>query len=156
MSLIKRNPRRASLGAVILVLALAGGGAFAYFTTSGSGTGEATVSNPSNSLEVTGTPVAALAPGIGKTSTITIKNTSEGTVHLGTLQVSITGNSQSATGCKTSWFKVSPETSTFGPTGVELAAAGTKTAVVEVSMVNVEESQNACKGATVNLHYAAE
>jgi len=156
MSLIKRNPRRAAIGATILVLALAGGGAFAYFTTSGTGTGEATVSNPSNSLEVTGVPVSALAPGVGKTSKITIKNTSEGTVHLGSLQVSITGNSQSGTGCKTSWFKVSPETTTFGPTGVELAALESKTAEVEVSMVNVEESQNACKGATVNLHYSAE
>lgn len=156
MSLIKRNPRRATLGAVIVVLALAGGGAFAYFTTSGSGTGEATVSNPSNSLEVTGVPVASLAPGVSKTSQITIKNTSEGTVHLTNLRVAVTGNSQSGTGCKTSWFKVSPETSTFGPTGVELAAAGTKTAEVEVSMINVEESQNACKGATVNLHYEAE
>jgi len=155
MSLIKRNPRRATLGAVILVLALAGGGAFAYFTTSGTGTGEATVGNPNTSLEVTGTPVAGLEPGLSKPSTVTIKNTSEGTVGLANLHVTITGNSQSGTGCKTAWFKVSPETTTFAA-GTELLAAATKTVNEEISMVNVAESQNACKGATVNLHYEAE
>ncbi|HLI33155.1 MAG TPA: hypothetical protein VKU89_10525 [Solirubrobacteraceae bacterium] len=156
MSLIKNRTRRATIGATVVALAMAGGGAFAYFTTSGEGTGEAKVENPTAKLEVTSLPVEQLAPGISKADKVTIKNTAEGPERVSVLKAKITGNSKSGTGCETTWFKVSPETTSFGATGVELAAGATQTAEVTVSMINAEVSQNACKGATVNLHFEAE
>jgi len=157
MSVLKTRSRRATLGAGIAALALAGGGAFAYFTTSGEGTGEAKVENPVSKLAIEAAPVEQLAPGISKADKVTIKNIAAGPIHVGTLKAKVTGNSKSTTGCETTWFKVSPETQLIGgEKGLELAAGGTTAAEVTVSMVNAEVSQNACKGATVNLHFEAE
>lgn len=153
---IKNHTRRAAVGATIAAIALASGGAFAYFTTSGEGTGEAKVENPTAKLTVESLPVEQLAPGISKADKVTIKNTAEGPERVSVLKAKITGNSKSTTGCETSWFKVSPETTSFGATGTELAAGATQTAEVTVSMINAEVSQNACKGATVDLHFEAE
>jgi hypothetical protein len=157
MSFLKHRSPRAVIGAVLLIGALAAGGAFAYFSTSGEGSGEAKVSNPSAKLAVEGTLVEGLAPEVSKPDKVKITNTAEGPEHISVLKVKITGNSKSGTGCETSWFKVSPETTSFGATGVELAAGASQEATVTVSMINTPEtSQNACKGATVNLHYEAE
>lgn len=157
MSLLKHRSPRAVVGVVLLIGALAAGGAFAYFSTSGEGTGEAKVSNPSAKLTVEGSLVEGLAPEVTKPDKIKVTNTAEGPEHLTVLKVKITGNNKSGTGCETAWFKVAPETTTFGATGVELAAGASQEATVNVTMINTPEtSQNACKGATVNLHYEAE
>jgi hypothetical protein len=153
-----RRSRRALLGAGAAVLALAGGGAFAYFTTSGEGTGEAKVENPVSKLEITAAPVEQLAPGLTKADKVTIKNIAASPIHVSTLKAKITGNSKSTLGCETSWFKVSPETTLLGTEGkgLELAAGASTTVELQVSMVDAEVSQNGCKGATVNLHFEAE
>jgi hypothetical protein len=158
MSLLKNRSRRATIGAALVIAALAGGGAFAYFTVSGEGTGEAKVENPATGLEVSSLPVEQLAPGVTKTQTVTIRNSSSGNVRLHTLKASIKGNSHSGLTppCENSWFTVSPATTSFGTEGIELKAGEAKTAEVSVTMLNAEVSQNACKGATVEIHYAAE
>jgi len=157
MSAGNRRSRRALLGTGAAVLALAGGGAFAYFTTSGEGSGEAKVENPVAKLEVTSSPVEQLAPGVTLPDKVTIKNLAGSPIHVSKLVAKITGNSKSTTGCETSWFKVSPETTLLGgEKGLELAAGASTTAEVSVSMINAAVSQNACKGATVNLHFEAE
>lgn len=156
MSILKNRTRRATIGAVAVVFALTSGGAFAYFTTSGEGTGEAKVENPVAKLSVESLPVEQLAPGITKNDKVTIKNTAEGPERVTLMKAKIIGNSKSGTGCESSWFKVTPESTTFGATGVELAAGATQTAEVAVSMLNAEVSQNACKGASVSIHFEAE
>jgi hypothetical protein len=158
MSLIKTRSRRVAAAGTTIVLALVGVGAFAYFSTSGSGTGEAKVANPGETWEISAEPVANLAPGVEKTQKVKIKNTAEGPVSLFNLTAQITGNTQSGTGCQTSWFSVAPASQTFGPpaTGQSVPAGGTVEALVTVKMVETAEvNQDACKGATVNLHYAA-
>jgi hypothetical protein len=158
MSLLKRRSRRATAVTTAVIFALAGVAAFAYFTTSGEGTGQAKVENPATGLEVTSTPVEQLAPGVSKKQKVTIKNTSSGAVRLHTLKSSIQGNSaQAATPpCENIWFTVAPGTTPFGAEGEELAAGASKEVETTVTMINAEVSQNACKGATVNVHYLAE
>jgi len=152
-----RRSRHALLGTGAALLALAGGGAFAYFTTSGEGNGEAKVESTVSKLEITAAPVEQLAPGVTKSDKVTIKNVAAFPVHVSQLRSKIAGNSKSTSGCETTWFKVSPETTALGgEKGLELAAGATTTVEVSVSMVNAEVSQNACKGATVNLHFEAE
>jgi hypothetical protein len=135
-------------------MSLAGVAAFAYWTTSGEGTGEAHVNNPSSSLKVESTPVEGLFPGASKELTVTVKNVSATeSVHTELLETVLTGNSNEATGCKKIWFSVSPATQGIVK---ELHPGESLTAKVTVTMSNPEtENQDACKGATVNLHYLA-
>ncbi|MHB8491172.1 MAG: hypothetical protein ACYDA6_03015 [Solirubrobacteraceae bacterium] len=159
MSLIKHRSRRATAGAVVIVLALAGGGAFAYFTVSGEGSGSAKVETPATGLEVTSLPVELLAPGVSKVQKVTIKNSTAGSVRVHELKASIKGNTNQAAvpPCENTWFTVTPGTTTIGGAeGLELAAGATTEKSVTVTMLNAEVSQNACKGTTVEVHYAAQ
>lgn len=158
MSFIKRRSRRAVAFTTVVVIALGGVAAFAYFSTSGEGTGEAKVANPGATWKIEATPIANLAPGVEKPQSVKITNTAEGAESLFHLKAQITGNSNSGTGCQTSWFTVTPAEQNFGEaaTGISVIAGGTHEASVTVKMVEAPEiNQNACKGATVNIHYEA-
>jgi hypothetical protein len=135
-------------------MALAGVAAFAYWTTSGEGTGEAHVSNPASNLKVESQPVEGLFPGASTEMTVTVKNVSATeSIHTELLESVLTGNSAEATGCKKTWFTVSPATQSIVK---ELGPGGSLTAKVTVGMATAEsENQDACKGATVNLHFLA-
>jgi hypothetical protein len=155
MSRIKRRSRRATVLATVVGLALAGVAAFAYWTTSGEGSGEVHVKNPTEHLKVTSTPVEGLYPGASVEQTVTVQNTSATeSIHVSTLETALTGNSNEATGCEKKWFTVTPNTqSILG----ELKPGESLSAKVKVAMSNpTEENQNACKGATVNLHFLAQ
>jgi hypothetical protein len=153
MSLLKRRTRRTTILASVVIMSLAGVAAFAYWTTSGEGTGEAHVNNPASSLKVESTPVEGLFPGASQEVTVTVKNVSATEpVHTELLETVLTGNSAEATGCKKTWFSVSPAAQGIVK---ELAPGESLTAKVTVTMSNPEENQDACKGATVNLHFLA-
>jgi hypothetical protein len=155
MSRIRRGTRRSTVLAGLVVLGLAGVAAFAYWTTSGEGTGEAHVASPTSSLRVESAPVEGLSPGVSKEMTVTVRNVS-GTqsVHTERLESLLTGDSNEATGCKKTWFSVSPATQSLVK---ELGPGETETANVTITMAAAEaENQNACKGATVDLHFLAQ
>ena len=155
MSRIKRGTRRVTVVATGVVLALAGVAAFAYWTISGEGTGEAHVANPTSSLKVESTPVEGLFPGGSKEVTVTVKNLSPTSpIRTETLETSLTGNSNEGTGCKKIWFTVSPASQSLVK---ELNPGESETANVTVTMAGAEsENQNSCKGATVYLHFLAQ
>src|ERR1700761_4198796 len=88
---------RVALG-VVASLALAGG-AYAYFTTTGSGTGQGTV-GASSALTVTGTVSGSLYPGTSNTVNFTANNPSSGHERLGT--ITLTGV-HACTGTGSSW-----------------------------------------------------
>jgi hypothetical protein len=155
MSRIRRGTRRSTVLAGLVVLALAGVAAFAYWTTSGEGTGEAHVANPASNLRVEGAPVEGLSPGVSKELTVSVRNASaSASVHTERLESVLTGDSNELTGCKKSWFSVSPATQ---PLVRELGPGETETATVTVTMAAAEsENQNACKGAAVHVHFLAD
>jgi hypothetical protein len=140
--------------ATLVVLGLAGVAAFAYWTTSGEGTGEAHVANPASNLKVESAPVEGLFPGASKEMTVTVKNLSATeSIHTERLETTLTGNSNEGTGCKKTWFSVSPALQGLVK---ELGPGESETATVTVTMASAEsENQDACKGATVNLHFLA-
>lgn len=155
MSRIRRGTRRSTVLAGLVILGLAAVAAFAYWTTSGEGTGEARVANPASSLRVESAPVEGLSPGVSKEMTVTVRNAS-GTASVRTerLEAVLTRDSNEATGCQKSWFSVSPATQSLVK---ELEPGETETAKVTVTMAPAEtENQNACKGATVDLHFLAQ
>ena len=155
MPLIKRGTRRVTALATLLVLTLAGVAAFAYWTISGEGTGEAHVSNPTSSLKVESTPVEGLFPGGSKEVTVTVKNVgAAGAVHTETLESALTGNSKEGVGCQRNWFTITPASQALVK---ELSAGESETATVTVSMAPAtSENQNSCKGATVFMHFIAQ
>lgn len=155
MPLIKRGARRVTALATLVVLTLGGVAAFAYWTVSGEGTGEAHVSNPASNLKVEGTPLEGLFPGGSKEVTVTVRNASaSGAVHTEALDTALTGNSKEGLGCQQSWFAVTPA---WQPLIKELQSGESETATVTVSMAPAaSENQNACKGATVFMHFTAQ
>ncbi len=89
---LRRRWRRAPvlLGLVVaLLLGLVGGAAWAFFTSTGTGSGTATVGSiqPVTLLAATGTPSSALQPGAHADLTLTVKNPNS-------YPVSITGLTQ--------------------------------------------------------------
>ncbi len=110
MPLIKRRTRRATALATLVVLTLAGVAAFAYWTVSGEGTGEAHVSNPTSSLKIESTPVEGLFPGGSKEVAVTVKNVGARRDSHRNARSAMTGNSKEGVGCQQSWFTITPET----------------------------------------------
>src|SRR5687768_7941936 len=87
------------IGGVIAVGAAAA--AFAYFTATGSGTGEATVGN-STPVTLNGTVAQALYPETSSSVSFTVDNPSDGNQRVGTISlVSITPDSGHSS-CSTS------------------------------------------------------
>jgi hypothetical protein len=153
MSFIKRRTRNAAIVGTLVVLALGGVAAFAYFTTSGEGNGEVKVSRELEPFKVEAPAVEGLTPGSSVEQTVTVRNASEKSAHLSEVEASIGTNSKEGEGCKKEWFHVTPAAQSAI---AELAAGGTKSVKVTVSMTDPEaENQDACKGTSLTIHYAA-
>lgn len=135
------------LVAVIAVAAalVAATAAYAYFTSTGSGTGTAT-GGSSTPVTISSTMTGEAFPGAEAPLTIKVLNKGKGSEYVGT--VSEKEITTTETGCKPEWF-------TFASVAVnKTLAAGEETTVTgALKMTNVAESQNACQGATVTIHY---
>jgi hypothetical protein len=148
----------AGLGAGAIVLA-GGGVAFAFWSTSGTGTGTAATATGASDLTVTQTSVLTdLAPGVAA-SPITVDVTNNATNNATVSQViaSITSVSQAtgATGtCGVADYTLNNATMTITPT--DLATGQTASfSGATLGFHNLATNQDGCKGATVNLSYAA-
>lgn len=137
----------------IAVLAVAGA-AFAYFSTTGSGTSSATVGT-SAALTLHGTAATTLYPGTSSTVSFTVDNPSSGSQRLGTITLaSVTTDTTHTTGgCVLSDFTmpdvVSNQTFASG-TGQTVTATGTVTMAAQPTV-----NQDACKGAPLTLNFTS-
>lgn len=133
-------------GTAVAVIA-SGGIAFAYWTSTGSGTGSATTGT-SSAWEVTVDDVnlADLTPG-GPADTVgfSVKNNNSGVQSLASTTASVTGTSNP--GCTAADFEVSATTITYG----SVASGATVNGTFTVKMIDTGVNQDACKGVTVNL-----
>jgi hypothetical protein len=147
---------------VAVVAAMASIGAYAYWTTSGSGTGTATTGTDQG-VTVAGDPANGLYPGSNVAVTTVVTNSSATQPQFVTnLHVTIT-NENEGTGCDSSWFTYkadgdlpanvasNPHTS---PMNVEIAAGGTHSVPGKVFMSNPNVNQDACKTTELTLTYA--
>jgi hypothetical protein len=137
------------------------GGAFAYFTTSGSGTGNASVGTDTalvinqDSITYSSAPDDNLYPGTSATVTFTVDNPSSGHQFLDT--ISVTSVTSDQAGCDSTteptWFDISDTDvvqADYAP-GNGQAVTGDLT----VGFNNQNVSQDVCKGATLTFHYAS-
>jgi hypothetical protein len=151
--------KRVFVGLSVVVLAIAGA-AFAYFTSSGTGTGNATVGK-STAFVVTVDPASgpALLPGSG-TDTLAyhVENTSAGSQQVTTITAALTVDGSgdvyntvtkaSALGCKASWFTVGNLPGTLPDI---LASKATHSGSATVALNENGENENACQNVAPQL-----
>ena len=147
---IKR--KRLVLGGVILALALASSAAFAYWTSSGEGSGEVKANYASASFEVSSAVVEGLYPGGNPAVTVKVKDKDANQAeYLTKLEAEV--EKTSVAECKKEWFVVSPASQ---EPKVLVAHGETKEYTVHLEMKEeAAVNQNACKGASVTLKYKA-
>jgi opacity protein-like surface antigen len=142
---------RLVFGVVVAVLALVAA-AFAYWTSSGEGSGEVKANYASASFEVSSSPVENLYPGGTASVTVKVKDTDANqNEFLTKLEAEVKETSTSE--CKKEWFEVTP---TSQEPKVLVSHGETKEYTVSLKMKEeASVNQNACKGASVTLHYKA-
>ncbi len=138
---------------VVVGLALAGI-AVAYFTSSGSGTGTASVGASSN-VTLHGAVAGSLYPGASATVSLTLDNPSPGSEFVGTVHLESITPDAGHSGCSTAIAGGNPDftmpdvaVNQSFPNGNGQALATTGTLTMRETGVN----QNACQGATLTLN----
>lgn len=132
------------------VLALTGGGvAFAYWTTSGAGTGSATTASENGTVVLHASFDNGLAPGQSTIVTYTGDNASDTDLRVGTITPTV---STSNPDCKVDWFTIEPTLSNTTVSGHnDHVALGTGTLFFN----NAAANQDPCKTATITLTLAS-
>lgn len=130
------------------------GVALAYFTTSGSGTGNATVGS-SSAVTLHATVSSSLYPGTSSPVSFTVDNPSSGSQRVGTITLgSITVDAGHST-CSTTITGGNPDFSMPAVAVNKVFPAGNGQTVTPTGTLTMNEtgvSQDACQGATVTLH----
>lgn len=146
--------KRASIALGSTIAVVAAGVAFAYFTSSGSGTGSASVGS-SSAVTLHASISSNLFPGSSSPVTLTVDNPSSGAQRVGTVSLSsITvdaGHSSCATtisgGNPDFTMAAVPVNQVFSPgNGQSVTATGT------LAMNETGVNQDGCQGATLTLH----
>lgn len=158
MAQISKKKKLAAIAAAFVVVS--GGVAFAYWTTTGSGSGTAATGDGAESVLVNQTAlVDPLAPDVAaQTLSGTFDNPNPGSVYIATVTVSIGSVTQAigaaAGTCDATDYTLTGATMTVAqnvPAGTAVGTWGGAT----IAFNNKATNQDACKGATVNLAYTA-
>ena len=156
MSKVAGRKKRIIITTAALV-AIGGGAAFAYWTATGTGTGQASAGQ-TVAFKVASTPATgdALTPG-GPTqsASFSVKNENTGTQILANVTAKVANADGSAwvavPGCSAADFAVGTPDITKG----QIAAGTTVTGTVSIQMVNRDANQNGCQNVTVPLYFEA-
>ncbi len=158
MFLLRKLKRKRKILAGLAVLCVAGG-AFAYWSAGGSGTGSGSTASGTSALTANQTTVlAAMYPGdSAQTISGNFNNTNDGPVYVSTVTASIASVTKAAGApagtCDATDFTLANATMTVNaqvPAGTGQGAWSGAT----IKFNNKATNQDACKGATVNLSYA--
>lgn len=160
----KKNTKRVAIVGATTAALLGGGVAFAYWTTSGSGSGSATTdTGASNTLtfdQATPTTADTLFPG-GPARIISgrVTNTGDQSVYVTQVVAEIdsvkTADGAAIDGCDASNYEVVNPTGGMS-VGEDLAKDGYATFTgATIAFVDKTTSQDACKGAVVHLTFTA-
>jgi hypothetical protein len=139
-------------------LVVGGGVAFAFWTAGGSGTGTAATGTSADITVLQTSTVTAMGPGVTAQSLSgNFTNTTAGPVYVTTVTASIASVFQGgvvAVGCSAADYTLTTPAMAVGaevPVGTGVGAWSGAT----IAFNNTTVNQDACKGATVNLAYAA-
>jgi hypothetical protein len=143
---MRKTQKVAIVGGTVATL-MAGGIAYAAWTSEGSGTGTATAGS-AVTLGVDGNDISGLYPTGTFAATVKVTNPNPYKVTLSSLD--FTGATTTAAGCDASTVTVADLTGLSEELG---ANGGDHTFAVEVSMSN--DATDECQGATFELNYTA-
>lgn len=154
---ILRGKKRATIALAAILTFSAAGVAFAYWTSTGTGAGEATTGTSVAFTITSEDPVGTIAPGsAGQTVAFTVTNDGEGTQHLTGVTVAMA----SADG--TPWVPTGTcligdytATITTVPAAGDIVADGSVDGEVTVTLANTAVDQDDCQGQEVPLHLVA-
>ncbi len=157
----KKKKSAAFVAAGVIGLATAGG-AYAYWTSLGGGSGTASTKAGAVSVfEVTGNVANAMFPGdTAQTVTATVKNTGTENYKLQAVKAFVTTDK---VGCDGTDYKLNgapaatnaTDAAAITVTQADLAPAATTTGTFTMQFNNKSTDQNACKGAAVTITYIA-
>lgn len=158
-----RKSRKSIVVAGTLAGVLVGGAAFAYWTTSGSGTGTgSTTAGVTNQLAFSQDALTAMHPGdSSQPLKVNVKNTSGENAYVTTVKAFITTNKSGCTGADfllggTAGASDSASAKTLTWTAQDLAkSSGNADATSTIQFNNTAANQDACKSATVTINYVA-
>jgi hypothetical protein len=132
--------------AAVAVVAVGGGTAFAYWATSGSGTGSAVTAASNGTVVLHASFANGLTPGASVPVTFTADNSGTSSLRVGTVTSVVTASGA----CDASWFTVAPVTE-----GQTIPAHGSAVALANAGSIAFSDlatvDQNSCKGATITL-----
>ena len=152
-----------------MVVAVAAIGAYAYFTSTGSGTGNATVGTDSNwvvgQTSLAGGPLypdPVIGTGNIETATYTVHNPSAGDQYLADVKVKVAmadGSPWTSGTCSKDDFSIGGAavgtTYTDADSAGDFLAGETRTDSVTVQMIDNNANQNDCRGVSVPLYFFA-
>jgi hypothetical protein len=152
MELRRSSKRIAYVASAAIAALLVAGVAFAYFTSTGSGTGTATVGTSADNIEVTGTVADLLYPGgPGAEVTFTATNPEDFNQKLSTISLTAVDG---PVGCDTSVFHMADVAvgaeGNLAPNATDVALTATGTLYMDDNGLN----QDACKNASLDLTFA--
>jgi len=158
----KFTKKRLLIVASVTSLALAAI-AFAFFSSTGSGTGSAGVADPTTGLTLHGSVTGSLGPGDSKDVALTADNSNSAAVKIHNVSGTVTVSEPQATnGCLVSYFRfddggVTPGTPITEDQTIAGSASGvTLTTPGKVSMPTSGTNQDVCKGATLTLSLSSD
>ncbi|WP_112243732.1 hypothetical protein [Kribbella monticola] len=153
-----RNKKKIILAGVAVAV-IGAGSAFAYWSTSGSGTGSGATSAGASNLAITQSTVFNdFYPGdSAQTISGTVKNNATNSAYVTSVTVSIASVTQAAGAvgtCDSSDYTLATPVM---PVASDIAAGGSHGFTGATLKFNnkLDANQDGCKGATVNLSYAA-
>jgi hypothetical protein len=132
--------------AAVGIVAIGGGAALAYWTTTGSGTGSGTTAGSNGTIVLHGSFTSnTLAPGTSTPVSFSADNAGASSLQVGTVTTVVTASGT----CDASWFTVAPvlENQTIAANSTSVALANPGSLVFADSASN----QDACKNATITL-----
>lgn len=130
------------------------GVAFAYFTSSGSGTGTATVGS-SSAVTLHATISSNLYPGASSPVTFTVDNPSSGAQRVGTITLASITTDAGHSGCSTTISGGNPDFTMPAVAVNKVFSPGNGQSVTPTGTLTMNETgvnQDACQGASLTLH----
>ena len=148
------SKRRVVVSAIVVTLAIASGVAYAYWTSTGAGSGTANAATPAGTLTLHAAGFTGIYPGGSKTVTFTADNAmgTDGyvaTIVFGSVTSSVPACQTMLTANPGQFTMATVTSNTVVPNGASgLALTGSGT----LSWTNLAVDQSACKGAALTLN----
>ncbi|MHC6230006.1 hypothetical protein ACX5I6_09935 [Arthrobacter sp. MMS24-T111] len=133
------------------LVAVGGGAAYAYWSTNGSGTGNAAASSGTKDVVLHTSFAADIAPGETRAVTYTADNPNTSSTVVGSLTPSVV--TSDPTNCLASWFTVDASNT---PTTVLANTTGTTVGTGTLTFKDTATNQDACKSATITVNVSSK